>query len=134
MANIHIRRDHQLGLAKARKIAWRWAEDVEKDFDMSCTVEEGDDSDTVAFTRSGVDGQLTVTADHFELDAKLGFLLGAFSRTIEAQIQERLDQLLDAQGGKAGTKSTPSKAAVSKSAAAKSAVPKSAVPKKSAKR
>lgn len=134
MANIHIRRDHQLGLAKARKIAWRWAEDVEKDFDMSCTVEEGDDSDTVAFTRSGVDGQLTVTADHFELDAKLGFLLGAFAKTIEAQIQQRLDQLLEAQGGKASTKSAASKAAAPKSAAAKPGVLKPAGAKKSAKR
>ena len=32
MPDIRIHREHQLGLAKARKIAWQWAEDVEKKF------------------------------------------------------------------------------------------------------
>jgi putative polyhydroxyalkanoate system protein len=95
MAAIHIHRDHTLGLAKARKIAWKWAEEVESKFDMSCTVIEGETSDTVEFTRSGVSGRLVVAADHFDLDAKLGFLLGAFSKTIEAEIEKNLDALLD---------------------------------------
>ena len=94
MPDIKIHRDHSLGLAKARKIAWQWAEDVEKKFDMECTVIEGETSDTVEFTRSGVNGRLIVAADHFDLDAKLGFLLGAFSKTIEAEIQKNLDALL----------------------------------------
>ena len=29
MANLHIHRDHTLGLAKARKVAWAWAEQAE---------------------------------------------------------------------------------------------------------
>ncbi len=82
MADIHIHRDHSLGLAQARKIAWQWAEEVENKFDMECTVLEGDTSDTVEFKRTGVSGRLIVAGDHFELDAKLGFLLGAFSKTI----------------------------------------------------
>jgi putative polyhydroxyalkanoate system protein len=94
LADIHIHRDHTLGLAKARKIAWRWAEEVEKKFDMECTVLEGTTADTVNFTRSGVNGQLIVAADHFDLQAKLGFLLGAFSKTIEAEITKNLDALL----------------------------------------
>lgn len=96
MADIRIRREHKLGLAKARKIAWQWAEDVEKEFGMDCTVVEGDRQDEVIFTRAGVTGSLTVTATHFDLDAKLGLLLGAFAKTIEAQIQERLDTRLAA--------------------------------------
>jgi len=103
MADINIHREHKLGLAKARKIAWQWAEDVEKKFDMTCTVLEGDTSDTVSFTRSGVNGQLIVAADHFDLQAKLGFLLGAFSKTIEAEILKNLDALL-AKGSKAAAK------------------------------
>ena len=94
MADINIHREHSLGLAKARKIAWQWAEDVEKKFDMSCTVLEGETSDTVEFKRAGVNGQLIVAADHFDLQAKLGFLLGAFSKTIEAEILKNLDALL----------------------------------------
>lgn len=94
MADINIHRKHALGLPKARKIAWQWAEDVEKKFDMECSVLEGQTSDTVEFTRSGVTGQLIVAADHFDLQAKLGFLLGAFARTIEGEIMNNLDQLL----------------------------------------
>ena len=94
MAHINIHREHKLGLAKARKIAWQWAEEVEKKFDMECSVIEGDTSDTVEFTRTGVNGQLIVAADHFDLRAQLGFLLGAFSKTIEAEILKNLDTLL----------------------------------------
>jgi len=107
MPDIRIHREHKLGLAKARKVAWAWAEDVEKKFDMACTVIEGETSDTVEFTRAGVNGRLIVAADHFDLDAKLGLLLGAFAGTIEREIEKNLDALL----GKA--------AAASKKAAAK---------------
>jgi putative polyhydroxyalkanoate system protein len=94
MPEIKIRRDHALGLAQARKIAWQWAEEVERKFDMACTVVEGQTSDTVEFTRSGVNGTLIVAADHFDLKAKLGFLLGAFAKTIEGEIENNLDTLL----------------------------------------
>ncbi len=114
MATIHIHREHQLGLVKARKLAWQWAEDVEKDFDMECTVEEGDDGDTVTFKRAGVDGELTVAADHFELQAKLGFLLGAFAKTIETQIEQRLDALLASKGAKVVAKQVVPKPAAKK--------------------
>ena len=67
MADIHIHRSHGLGLAKARKMAWKWAEDVEEKFDMECTVIEGDDHDVVEFRRAGVDGRLRVEADAFDL-------------------------------------------------------------------
>ena len=103
MPDIKIHRKHTLGLAKARKVAWAWAEDVEKKFDMECTVIEGESSDTVQFTRAGVNGKLIVAADHFDLNAKLGLLLGAFSKTIESEIERNLDGLL----GKAGAQKKP---------------------------
>lgn len=94
MADLHILREHALGLHAARKIAFRWAEHVEEEFGMSCTYEEGKTADEVCFTRSGVDGTLTVTKDKFELNAKLGFLLGAFKGKIESEIVKNLDDLL----------------------------------------
>ena len=104
MAEIRIHRDHDLGLKKAREIAWQWAEQVEAKFDMACTVHEGADEDTVAFTRSGVKGALTVAADRFELVAQLGFLLGAFKSTIESEIEKELDALLAANKKKPARK------------------------------
>ena len=46
---------------------------------MQCTYEEGRAADLVLFSRSGVQGKLYVTKDRFELDARLGFLLGAYT-------------------------------------------------------
>ena len=71
---------------------------------MECTVIEGETSDTVEFARSGCKGRLIVAADHFDLDAKLGFLLGAFSKTIEGEIEKNLDSLLAASAKKAPAK------------------------------
>ena len=105
MADIKIHREHSLGLARARKVAWQWAEEVEKKFGMECTVLEGQTSDTVEFTRLGVNGQLIVAADHFDLQAKLGFLLGAFSKTIETEILKNLDVLLAKSAKPAAKKS-----------------------------
>ena len=106
MPEIKLRRSHKLGLPKARKLAWKWAEKVEEKFGMECTVIEGDDSDTVVFERSGVSGELQVAADHFDLHARLGFLLGAFSKSIEAEIEKELDALLGQAAAKAAPKAT----------------------------
>jgi putative polyhydroxyalkanoate system protein len=95
MASIHIQRDHTLGLAKARKIAFQWAEQVENEYDMQCSYEEGDEQDCVTFERSGVKGQLWVSAHAFDMQAELGFLLGAFKGRIEQEIVSNLDALLD---------------------------------------
>ena len=96
MADIHIHRDHTFSLAKARKIAFEWAEQAENEFGMECTYEEGDTEDLVSFSRSGVKGTLKVCKKRFELDAQLGFLLGAFKDKIEGEIVKNLDQLLAA--------------------------------------
>ena len=109
MAEIHIHRAHALGLDKARKMAWQWAEAAEQKFGMECTVIEGDTSDVVEFTRAGVDGRLLVGADAFDLTAKLGFLVGAFRQKIEAEIEANLDSLLAKS-----TKTAPTKKARSK--------------------
>lgn len=94
MPDIHIRRAHTLGLARARKTAWSWAEDAEKRFGMECTVVEGDAEDVVEFERSGVKGRLLVTGDAFDLQARLGLLVGAFKDRIASEIEENLDTLL----------------------------------------
>ena len=96
MAEIHIRREHRLGLVKARKTAWQWAELAEEKFGMECTVIEGETSDVIEFTRAGVEGRLIVEADSFDLTAQLGFLLGVFAQRIEAGIEENLDAVLAA--------------------------------------
>ena len=109
MADIKIHRDHALGLAKARKIASAWAEEVEEKLQMECTVIQGQTSDTVEFTRSGVSGRLIVAANHFDLEAKLGFLLGVFSGKIETEITKNLDDMLS-KGAAAAKRAAAKKA------------------------
>ncbi len=94
MSHIQIHRDHHLGLPAARKVAFKWAEQAEAEFGMACTYEEGHGHDEVCFTRTGVTGTLKVTPHSFELEAKLGFLLGAFRERIESEIVKNLDALL----------------------------------------
>lgn len=94
MANIHILRNHTLGLPAARKVAFKWAEQAESELKMECTYEEGATQDEVSFKRSGVSGTLQVTKDKFELNATLFFLLGAFKDRIEGEVVKNLDALL----------------------------------------
>lgn len=98
MADIHIARAHGMSLAQARRSAQLWAEKARQKFDLQCSYEEGKadtEADLLTFTRSGVSGTLTVTGELFELQAKLGFMLGAFKDRIEAEIVKSLDALID---------------------------------------
>ena len=125
MADLHILRIHKLGLPEARKVAFEWAVQAERDFSMDCSYEEGKTSDEVGFSRSGVKGSLVVTADKFELNATLGFLLGAFKSRIEGEIVKNLDALL-AQSSSAppAPPVPPASSAAAKSPAAKKAAVK----------
>jgi putative polyhydroxyalkanoate system protein len=118
LAEIRIHREHRLGLARARQVAAQWSTDVEKDFELRCRRTEGDYSDTIEFTRSGVHGRLIVAADHFDLEARLGLLLGVFRHAIETEIQNILDRLLS-DAKKAPAEKAPAKKAAAKKAAAK---------------
>jgi putative polyhydroxyalkanoate system protein len=94
LATIRIDRRHALGLKVARHLAWRWAEQAENEFGLRCRIIEGEEFDTVEFDRAGIRGTLVVAADCFQLRARLGLLLSAFSTSIEAGIEQRLDALL----------------------------------------
>lgn len=94
MADIHIERIHQLGLNEARKVAERWCDEAAKQLDLAFTVLRGETRDIVEFARSGVKGSLQVEADRFTVDAKLGFLLGAFSDRIRSEIERNFDDQL----------------------------------------
>ncbi len=125
MADIHIHRKHQLGLAQARKIALAWAEKAEEKFDMECTYEEGDEQDRLCFTRAGIKGTLDVLPDALDFHAQLGFLVSAFKERIETELNDQIDGLLGAapscaskpkaakaeKTGKTGAAEKPSKTA-----------------------
>jgi len=99
MSDVHIHRTHDLGLDRAREISRQWVADAARKYDMVCSVDSGEAGDTVEFKRTGVSGQLVVSGDHFELTARLGFLLSGFQRAIQAEIEKNLDGLLAREAG-----------------------------------
>ena len=94
VADLHIVREHNLGLAQARKVALAWAEQMEADYRMQCTYQEGQAQDLLSFEGTGASGTLQVDKAIFELNVRLGFLLGAFKEKIEAGIVKNLDAKL----------------------------------------
>jgi putative polyhydroxyalkanoate system protein len=94
MPELKIEREHTLGLEGARLVADRWREQAEQDWGMTCSLEPGEAVDRMRFERSGVSGELSVSASRFDMQIKLGFLLGAYISKIEEKIQANLDALL----------------------------------------
>jgi putative polyhydroxyalkanoate system protein len=94
MPELNIERTHTLGLAGARAVAARWREQAEQEWGMACESDPGESEDRMRFVRSGVSGELVVTDTRFDLQLKLGFLLGAYSGKIEQKIKTNLDELL----------------------------------------
>jgi putative polyhydroxyalkanoate system protein len=88
MADIEVQRDHALGLKKAKAAAQKVADEMAESFDMESEWE----GNTLHFSRSGVSGELTVTKNSVQMNAKLGFLLAAFKPKIEAQIEKNFDE------------------------------------------
>lgn len=90
MSNIHITRNHRLGLEAARVEVERIAQRVQEEFGADYAWH----GDTLRFSRSGVSGHISITADGLELIIKLGLLLSAMQGQIERKLVTKIDQRL----------------------------------------
>jgi putative polyhydroxyalkanoate system protein len=89
MADIDIRRTHDLGLAGARQAAERMAEQLGRKFDL-----KGDwRGNVLHFERPGVNGSLAISAKELHLSVALGFMLKAMKGSIESAVEHELDAL-----------------------------------------
>jgi len=119
MADIDIKRAHNLGLKAARAAADRMAEHLGRKFGL-----EGDwKGNVLEFERPGVTGSLAVDDKDLRLTVNLGFLLKAMRGSIENAVQEELDQLFAAKAA------SPEKPIAKPAAKSKKAPPR---PKKGA--
>ena len=100
MSDLKIRREHQLGLTRARAVAQKWAEHAEKKFEVKCELATGETQDVLRFSRAGVTGEMLVSGDAFELNAKLGFLFKPFAGQIESEARKQLDAALAKEAAK----------------------------------
>ena len=89
MADIDLKRIHNLGLAAARAKADRMADQLGRKFDL-----KGDwQGNVLKFERPGVTGSLAVTDKDVHLLVSLGFLLKAMKGSIEQAVRHELDTL-----------------------------------------
>lgn len=88
MPAIDIKRSHSLPLAEARSKVQRVADHIAEKFDVECNWE----GDVLHFRRSGVDGQIRVSARQVHVIAQLGFLLSALRGTVEREVNRYLDE------------------------------------------
>ncbi len=96
MAHLRIQRAHNLCWDGARQLAQSWATEAEARWRLPCETTQLNDHDRIAFRGPGVQGEMQVWPDRFELELQLGFLLSAYQGRIEAEIQRQLDLQLGA--------------------------------------
>jgi len=89
MASITVSKRHHLSQKKAKLVAEKLANDLEKRFSLAWRW----DGDHVHFERPGVTGSMHVGATDIRLDVKLGLLLTPLKPAIEREIHAQLDKL-----------------------------------------
>jgi putative polyhydroxyalkanoate system protein len=88
MAQIDIRRKHHLSMSEAKKAVTKLANSIAKEFDLQC----GWEGNTLAFSRSGVDGHIALEKGEVHVYANLGFVMGMMKSMIESEINRHLDE------------------------------------------
>ncbi|WP_293776298.1 polyhydroxyalkanoic acid system family protein [uncultured Oxalicibacterium sp.] len=92
MADISIRRTHQLAPEAARDAAQQLADRMVNEFEMQ-TEWQGD---VLSFQRSGVSGTLALQGQEAQVDVTLDFLFKAFASTLEEKIVRNMDRVFGA--------------------------------------
>jgi putative polyhydroxyalkanoate system protein len=88
MASIDIKRKHDKPLKDAKKSVERVAKHIAEKFD----VEYDWSGNTLNFSRSGVEGKISVSAKEVHVLANLGFLLMAIKGPVEREILRYLEE------------------------------------------
>jgi putative polyhydroxyalkanoate system protein len=115
MADIRMIKFHALPIADAKRLVQKAADDLGAEYDLTSEWH----GDTLRFHRSGVDGQMKVTASEIHLDVTLGFLLKPFKAKFVEHIEHNFDRLLS-RAGRAGSPAPRAGARTAKPAAKKS--------------
>jgi putative polyhydroxyalkanoate system protein len=87
---IDIRRHHDLGLTKAKRLAQRLADKLQSELGGTWAWKGNE----LHFQRTGASGFATVTKDSVQIRVELGFLLRPLRARIEREIRAGLDEHL----------------------------------------
>ena len=89
MADISITQKHKLSHKKAKAAAQKVVDQLAEEYGVTAEW----DGDVLNFTRSGVPGTLELSDHEAQVDIKLGFMLKAFSSTIEEHIHKNMKKI-----------------------------------------
>lgn len=92
MPDIRIEKNHSFDFATARTQAKKWLEEAKSAFGVDATYQEGEQIDTVAIKKSGIDGRAFLSADKIIFEADLAFLAKPLKSVISSGIQEGLNK------------------------------------------
>lgn len=109
MAQFTLHRAHALGLSGIQSHLQRWMEDGHHRFGLQSEQTATDEVLSIAFSRTGVGGQIHATATEVSLTVQLGFLLSPYRQRIEAVVAEQLDAAINASASPQSTSASPSR-------------------------
>lgn len=89
MPDISIAQKHKLSHKKAKAAAQKVVDQLAEEYGVSAEW----DGDILKFKRSGVSGTLEVSAHEAQIEIKLGFMLKAFSATIEEHVHKNMKKV-----------------------------------------
>ena len=95
MSEIVVRRRHDLGLARAKRLAETIALRLRDDYGGAYAWR----GDHLRFERTGASGCITIEKDAFEVRVEIGFLLSPLRGRIEREIRAFCDEQLGKAGG-----------------------------------
>ena len=93
---IVVRRHHELGLARAKRLAESIARQLQKDYGGSYAAWTGND---LHFGRPGASGSVAVTKDDFQVRIELGWLLSPLRGLFEREVHTFCDEHFGAAAG-----------------------------------
>jgi putative polyhydroxyalkanoate system protein len=94
MSEIVVRGRHELGLARAKRLAEAMALRLRDDYGGTYAWA----GDRLQFDRTGASGRITVKPDAFEVRVEIGFLLSPLRGRIEREIRAFCDQQFGVAG------------------------------------
>ncbi len=87
---MRIERAHRLGVRRARQVAT----DIMGELAEKYALEHHWDGNTLRFSRTGLNGTVSVSKAAIVLEIELGFMLALLESRIEAEVHAELDRWL----------------------------------------
>ncbi len=88
MATISVGRPHTLSRQEVRAAAEELARELQSQYGLRCRWQ----GDTATFSRSGVEGTLSIDEHTINLKIKLGLLASAFEQPLRQAVNNYLDE------------------------------------------